>query len=97
MLLELAHTYALAGNKVEMKNCLKRAASTNSGDLSSEAGSMAEIYVVLGEVDRAFQVLDARYAQRDGALILLNADPGLDDLKSDLRFKRLAHRVGLPQ
>ena len=97
MLLDLARTYALAGEKVEMKNCLKRAATTSPGGTWPDIGSMVELYVVLGEVDRAFQALDARYAQRDGALILLNADPGLDSLKSDPRFKQLTQRVGLPQ
>ena len=97
MLLDLAQTYALAGNKGEMRNCLQRAANASPGGKFRDAASMAEIYATLGEVDRAFQVLEARYAQRDGALILLNADPDFDSLKSDPRFKVLTQRVGLPQ
>jgi TolB-like protein/DNA-binding winged helix-turn-helix (wHTH) protein/Tfp pilus assembly protein PilF len=97
ILLELAHTYALAGKKTEMQDCLRRAANISPSGVLPDTGSVAEIAVALGEVDRAFKVLDGEYQRREGALILLNADPCFDSLKSDPRFLQLAQRIGLPR
>jgi TolB-like protein/DNA-binding winged helix-turn-helix (wHTH) protein len=98
MLLELASTYALAGKKTEMQDCMRRAASASPGGVLPEIGTTAEIYVELGEVDRAFQVLESLYGRREGGLILLNAAAGLrvDGIKSDPRFQQLLQRIGLP-
>jgi TolB-like protein/DNA-binding winged helix-turn-helix (wHTH) protein/Tfp pilus assembly protein PilF len=97
MLLELASTYALAGKKTESQACLRRAAQTSAGGVLPDTGVSAEIYAGLGEVDRAFTVLELLYHHRDGALILLNADPRFDSLKSDPRYQRLLRSIGLPQ
>jgi hypothetical protein len=96
MLLDLAGTYALAGKKAEMKDCLERATSISPGGVLPELGATAEMYVVLGDVDRALQVMESAYRRRDGRLILLNADPRFDSLKSDSRFQQLLQRIGLP-
>ena len=99
MLLELARTYALAGKKTEMQDCMRRAASASPGGVLPDIGAMAEIYVELGDVDRAFQVLESLYRHREGGLILLYAAAGsrLDSLKSDPRFQQLLQRIGLPR
>ena len=96
ILLELAHTYALAGKKTEMWDRMRRAANMSPGGVLPDTGSIAEIAVALGEVDRAFKVMEGEYQRREGALILLNADPCFDSLKSDPRFQQLAQRIGLP-
>ena len=97
MLLELASTYALAGKKKEVQNCLRRATNISPRGVLPEVGATAEIYLVLGEVDHALKVLENVYRRRDGGLILLNADPRFDSLKSDPRFQQLLKRIGLPQ
>jgi len=96
MLLDLATTSALAGKKKEMQNSLSEAARTSPGGVLPEIGGTVEVYVALGEVDRAFKVLESLYRRRDGSLILLNADPRFDSLKSDPRFQQLLQRLGLP-
>jgi TolB-like protein/DNA-binding winged helix-turn-helix (wHTH) protein len=96
MLLDLASTYALAGKKKEVQICLRRAANKSPGGILPETGDTAEIYAGWGEVDRALGVLESVYRRRDGGLILLNADPRLDTLKSDPRFQQLLQRIGLP-
>jgi len=96
MLLDLANTYALAGKKAEMQKCLRRAAHASPGRLLPDVGTTAEIYVALGEVDRALRVMNNEYQHREGGLILLNADPRFDNLKSDSRFQQLLQRVGVP-
>ena len=97
MLFDLASTYALAGKKTEMQECLNRAARLSPGGILPDVGSVAQTYVSFGQVDRALKVLENAYRRRDGELILLNADPRFDSLKSDLRFQQLLQRIGLPQ
>jgi hypothetical protein len=84
----------VAGKKTDMQDCLDRAANLSPGGVLPD--NWAEIYVALGEVDRAFEVLESAYRRREGGLILLNADPRADSLKSDPRFQQLLQRIGLP-
>jgi hypothetical protein len=50
---------------------------------------------VLGDADRAFEVMKSQSRRRDGGLMLINADPPLDSLKSDPRLQQLMQRIGL--
>ena len=95
MLLDLAHTYLLAGNRPDMQDCLRRVAKISPGGALPDTGIAAEIYVALGDAGRALKVLDSLYRRREGALILLNADPCFDTLKPDPRFQHLLRRIGL--
>ena len=52
-------------------------------------------YTSLGEKDKAFEWLEKAYNDREGRMTLMKADPLLDDLHSDPRFKDLLKRVGL--
>jgi len=97
MLLELAHTYLLAGKKTEMQDCLKRVANISPAGALPEEAVVAETYAASGDVDRAWKTMESMYRRREGGLILLNADPCFDPLKSDPRFQQLLQRVGLPR
>ena len=97
MLVELANTYALAGKKKEVQNCARRAAKVSPGGVLPQVGGTAEMYVALGEVDRALKVMETAYRRRNGGLILLGHDPRFDGLKSNPRFQQLLQRIGLPQ
>ena len=66
--------------------------------------NIAELYVVLGDKERAFYWLEQAYAHHDTAtagaalgLEWLNTEVLLDPLRSDPRFQSLAQRVGLPE
>jgi tetratricopeptide (TPR) repeat protein len=96
MQLELASTYALAGKKAEAQACAKRAANLSPGGVLPDNGGTAEIYLALGQIDRALDTLERAYRSRDGGLILLETDPSFDNLKSNPRFRQLAQRIGLP-
>jgi TolB-like protein/DNA-binding winged helix-turn-helix (wHTH) protein/tetratricopeptide (TPR) repeat protein len=96
MLMELAQTYLLAGNKTEMQDCLRRAANIGPGGTLPDEALTATIYVSLGDIDRGWKVMENLYQGRNGGLMLLNVDPCFDVLKSDPRFQQLLQRIGLP-
>lgn len=57
---------------------------------------LAVIYSHLGDKEKAFRFLEAAYAERDEELTNLAVEPQFDLLRSDLRFKDLVSRVGIP-
>ncbi|MBZ5593622.1 MAG: tetratricopeptide repeat protein [Acidobacteriia bacterium] len=60
------------------------------------AGSVACIYVALGDKDAAFRNLERGFAERDGMLAYMKTYPALSGLRSDPRFRELLRRVNLP-
>ena len=48
-----------------MKNCLKKAANVSPGGVLPEVGATVEIYVALGDVDRALKVIESAYRRRE--------------------------------
>jgi hypothetical protein len=79
-----------------MQDCMNRVPRISPGDALPDTGTTAEIYVALGDRDKAFGVRERLYRLRDGGLILANADPSLGAIKSDPRFQQLVQRIGLP-
>ena len=62
------------------------------GDNLSPAG-LAAVYGALGELDRAFELLDEAVEIRDGSLITILTSPEFDSLRSDERFGDLLVRL----
>ena len=56
----------------------------------------AGIHVGLGEEARAMEYLEKSYEEHSHWLMYLHMDPGMDGLRSNLRFQDLLGRVGLP-
>jgi Flp pilus assembly protein TadD len=89
----LARAYALSGRRndaVKLLSELKGRATPGY----SHASEVAVIYVSLGDMDEAMNWLEKGYAERFNPGVLIR--PGFDPLRSDPRFQKLAHRVGLP-
>jgi TolB-like protein/DNA-binding winged helix-turn-helix (wHTH) protein/tetratricopeptide (TPR) repeat protein len=89
----LARAYVASGKRSEAVNLL--------GDLKgrsnpgySNASEIAVIYASLGDTDQAMTWLEKGYTERFNPGVLLR--PGFDPLRSDSRFQKLLHRVGLP-
>jgi len=57
---------------------------------------LAVIHAGLGEVDRAFALLDEAVTTRDPESMILPVDPRLENLRGDPRFAALLRRMGLP-
>jgi serine/threonine protein kinase/Tfp pilus assembly protein PilF len=57
----------------------------------------AELYARLGDKDRAFENLEKAFAERGHNLAFIKVEPGLDSIRSDLRYAELLRRMGLPQ
>jgi DNA-binding winged helix-turn-helix (wHTH) protein/Tfp pilus assembly protein PilF len=56
---------------------------------------MAQIFIKFGDYDKAFELLEKSFEERDISLVLLAVDPDLDELRRDSRFQRLLQFVGL--
>lgn len=57
--------------------------------------AFAVAHAGLGELDAAFDWLEAAYRLRDGHLFWLTGDPGLEPLHADPRFADLVRRIGV--
>jgi TolB-like protein/class 3 adenylate cyclase len=58
---------------------------------------IASIYSMIGETDEVFAWLDRGYRSRDPTMIIMNAIPLFDPLRSDPRFQDLLRRIGFPE
>lgn len=54
---------------------------------------IALIHVALGDVDESIDWLERAFAVRDHALLFINADGGLDPVRTDPRFVALAEKI----
>jgi tetratricopeptide (TPR) repeat protein len=57
----------------------------------------AQIYIALGDKDRAFVWLEKAYEERTWLMGILKVDPLFDPLRSDTRFADLLRRMNLYQ
>jgi len=52
-------------------------------------------YAAVGDLDKAFALLERAYQARSAGLIYLHLDPGYEPLRQDPRFTELVARIGL--
>jgi tetratricopeptide (TPR) repeat protein len=84
---------ARAGDRAGAEAALASLEQMND-DLS--AYQYGQILAQLGEIDRAFAALDRAWAVRDPGLQSLRADPFVDPLRGDPRFKALEAKLNFP-
>ncbi|MGB8536803.1 MAG: tetratricopeptide repeat protein [Acidobacteriaceae bacterium] len=89
----LARAYALSGQRDAALKLLDGLKATSTPGYS-RASEIAAIYVSLGDTNEAMTWLEKGYAERFNPGVLIR--PGFDPLRSDPRFRELAHRIGLP-
>jgi TolB-like protein/Tfp pilus assembly protein PilF len=90
----LGLVYGLAGRKDDATKVLNELLELNQHRYVTPA-SMVNVYIGLGDNDRAFFWLEKAYEERSNYLAYLNVFPLVDPLRSDPRFANLLDRVGL--
>jgi eukaryotic-like serine/threonine-protein kinase len=90
----LGHAYAKAG---KLNDAQKKVDELNraSEQRYVSAYPIALIHVALGQKERAFEMLEKAYQERDEMITHLGVDPRLDELRGDPRFQDLLRRTGI--
>ena len=91
-LILLAQAYGYAGQKDKVLPLLSKAASAGTYTCPYES---AAAWLTLGDIDRAFKLLDEAVANRSNCLMFLRSDPRMKVLHQDPRYAALLTRVGL--
>ncbi len=90
------YAYAKSGRRHEAEEVIKR-----FKDIAKTQYVMsfrvAQIYVALGDKEKAFAELEKAFTERDWELHRLKVDPFMDPLRADPRFKELLKRLNLPE
>jgi len=89
----LAYVYAVSGRQEAATIIVNELRVRYESAFTADA-NIALIYVALGENAQAMTFLNKAYEARFNPSILLR--PAWDPLRSDVRFKNLIHRIGLP-
>ncbi|CAA9401271.1 MAG: Adenylate cyclase [uncultured Pyrinomonadaceae bacterium] len=56
---------------------------------------IAQIFIRLGDFDKAFELLEKAFKERDISMVLLAVDPDLDELRRESRFRKLLKSIEL--
>jgi serine/threonine-protein kinase len=91
----LAYAYARAGKRPQAERLLAELMNRSKDGQHIPAGDIAQIYLGLGQRDRALDWLEKAYVEHSQSLLLIKVDPWLDELRADARFGELLRRIGL--
>ena len=94
MIAALGHVYARANRSDEANNILNELLELSNHRYVSPV-ELAQIYVALGNKEKAFELLEKAYADRSFHLVNLNVSPHFKELRSSPRFQNLVQRIGL--
>jgi eukaryotic-like serine/threonine-protein kinase len=92
----MARIYAVAGRRSEAKALLEQLLTLSATRYVSPLG-IAYIYFNLDDKDRCFEWLERAYQERSNGIAYLGADPYLEPLRADPRYRELMRRVDLPE
>jgi tetratricopeptide (TPR) repeat protein len=89
----IAYINAMSGNTSQAQRSLAELTEFSRHNYVSPL-DFATCYAAIGNRDKAFEYLDEAFRKHDTWLVTLEVNPGLDKLRSELRFRELEHRVG---
>ena len=95
-LAQLGYALGRLGRRAEAEAIAKELGAKYENK-TADARDVADVYVGLGDNDKAFEWLEKGFAYRSFNLAGLTLDPLLDPLKGDPRYSDLKRRVGLPE
>jgi TolB-like protein len=90
----LALAFHALGRRSEADAALAEVERTNA---TTGQYWIAQIHAYRGEIDQAFVWLERAYGQRDFALVIMNRDPLLKNLRADQRYKAFLRKMNLPE
>jgi len=94
---ELAHAYAISGNRSAAQNLLDQLIATkNSKQSYVSAYNIALVYAGLGDKDKAITWLERAAKEKADFIVFLNVDPRLDSLRSEKPFIKLLQSLNFP-
>lgn len=91
---QLGYGYAVAGRRKDAEEVLSKLRQLAKRERVSPLSS-AEVYVGLGETNRALELLEQAWQQREGRLAWLKVEPKYDPLRGEPRFQNLLKRMNL--
>jgi serine/threonine protein kinase/Tfp pilus assembly protein PilF len=94
MIGSLGNAYALAGRRAEAGKVLEELLAISPTCYVSPY-DIATVYISLGDKDRGFEWLEKAYQGRAQWMVGLRADPRLDPIRSDPRFRDFLRRLKL--
>jgi len=98
---DMQRAFTVSGYPGAMREFAKDLEKLSAGDKGFVPENLAYAYLASGDKDRAFYWLDQAFEHRenvsmDWGLTIIKEDRLFDPIRSDLRFKDLLRRVGLP-
>ncbi|MGH9721026.1 MAG: tetratricopeptide repeat protein, partial [Bryobacteraceae bacterium] len=90
----LGATYVRAGRRADALKLLDQVRHREKWAYVSPV-SVAQIYLGLGDHDRAFEWLEKGYRARDATMTALGVEPAYDPIRGDPRFRSLVRRLNL--
>lgn len=94
---ELAHAYAISGNRSEAQKLLDQLlAMKNSKQSYVSDYNIALVYAGLGDKEKAIGWLERAAKEKTDFIVFLNVDPRLDSLRSEKPFIKLLQSLNFP-
>jgi hypothetical protein len=90
----LAGLYVRAGRRADALRLLDEVRATAKHSYISP-GTMAQLYIGLGDLDEAFRWLDRAYEEHDPTLESLRLEAYWDPIRGDPRYEALLHELNL--
>jgi serine/threonine-protein kinase len=88
--------YALLGDRRKALEVLTKLEQIVANHQYIEATSIASLLTVLGENDKALDLLEKAFENRDSSLVMLKIDRTWDNLRSHPRFVALVKKMNFP-
>jgi adenylate cyclase len=92
----LGYAYAISGDRPKAEQMLHELEALAKRQYVNST-AFADIYLGLGEKDKALDWLDKAYENQESACWLLKVDPIYDSVRNEPRFQALLKKVGLDQ
>lgn len=89
-----AYIHAKAGEIDKARRILVEKADAQMKD-SIPTTALAYTYLFMGEKDKAFELFERAYKERDNGMMTFRIEPDADGIKSDPRYLSLLEKIGL--